>query len=185
MTAINKEEYYGLLIDRIGRLALQHVTPKIRSRTLQRAIRYERVTLRRGRLFIPHFWAIYQHDGRDGVKVKNARSLVYFVNPADDPRLAGRYPVKLSQIKKLTKEQFRAGMQKNAELYADNPSAGRMQHMVYVPRVGETRPGKSYKFFEDGMRDFVGRVHPMAKRHITELLRFARGRVRQTAVLSI
>ena len=185
MTALTVEQYYGALVDAIGKLALQHVTPKIRSRTLQRAIRYYRTTFRSGRLFIPHFWAIYQHDGRGPVKVKNARSLVFFVNPADDPRLAGGYPIKLSQIKKLTKEQFRAGMQENARLYADNPSGGRMQHMVYVESVKKTGPGKSYKFFEDGMRDFVGRVHPLARRHMQDLVRFARRRIRETAALSI
>lgn len=164
------EEVYGDLIGKIGRAALRHVGPKINSVTLRRAVRYERLSRSRGRLFIPHYWAIYQHDGRGEVGTKSARTLVFFVDPKDDPRLRGGYPIRMKDIRKLTRDEYIEGQQINQQMYVENPAGGRMQYMVSVKIVGPTSPYKSYKFFEDGMRMFPQEAGAIALRHIRQFM---------------
>lgn len=177
------EEVYGDLIGKIGRAALRHVGPKIDSVTLRRAVRYERLSRSRGRLFIPHYWAIYQHDGRGSVRPQTARSLVFFVDPKDDPRLRGGYPIRVKDIRKLTRDEFEEGQRMNQEMYAQSPGGGRMQYMVIINAVGPTRPNKSYKFFEDGMRMFPQEAGAIALRHIRQFM--SRYAVRRSASVII
>lgn len=142
------------LLDQIGFAALRFVRPAIRSATLRDAVRWERLTDRVGRLFIPHYWAIYQHDGRGRVRPRSAVWLVWFVDPADDPRLSGGYPVKLSDVRRLTRDEFMEGLARNREMRADNPSGGDQQFMRIREVSAPTSPGASYPFFEKGMQNF-------------------------------
>lgn len=50
----------------------------------------------------PHYWAVYYHDGRKALRPVNGKYLVWFVDPQDDPRNAGGYPVRGSQVRKLS-----------------------------------------------------------------------------------
>ena len=79
----------------------------IQSRTLRRALacRLEKTgpRIRTARLSVPHYWAIYYHDGRGPIRPRNGKFLVYFRNVEDDPRLGGATasPERHAQTKKL------------------------------------------------------------------------------------
>lgn len=73
-------------------------------------------------LGVPHYWAPYYHDGRGTVRPRGSRRvLVWFRDPLrNDPRLKGRFPVYKTELKRLTKEQFQAGLRAN-KLNPGNP----------------------------------------------------------------
>ena len=58
----------------------------------------------RGKLHVPHYWALYIHDGRGPAPGGGAgdKILVWFKDPANDPRYPGGiYPVRLSDRKSV------------------------------------------------------------------------------------
>lgn len=64
---------------------------------------------------VPHFWAIYYHEGRK-IITKDGGYLVWFRNINDDPRLNnGQAPVYRSDVRKLTEGQWRDWIAKNKE----------------------------------------------------------------------
>lgn len=118
--------------------ARQRVTRFIKSRTLRNALTVVEDTDGTFRLFVPHFWAIYYHDGRGPIVAKPGHFLVYFKNPDQDPRLQGGHPERANQIRRLTKEQFRAAI--------------RAGQVIATKRV---RRAKGNPFFTRGLRSFV------------------------------
>lgn len=78
---------------------IRRVRPMIRSRTLREALAVEQ-TRRRTTIRIPHYWAIFYHDGRGPAFPKN-RFLVWFKDPRLDPRLPGRHPVTRDEVRPL------------------------------------------------------------------------------------
>jgi hypothetical protein len=151
--AIRKE-----MLEALVRAAARHVRGSIDSATLRQALRAEVVNAQTARLLIPHYWALYQHDGRGVGFPRRSVFLVYFVDPNDDPRLEGGYPVRLNDVRRLTKDEFRDGQQRNREMEADNPEGGPQQFMRVLPQVGPTAPDKSYPFFTKGMAGFQERA---------------------------
>lgn len=94
-----------------------------------------------GTINIPHYWAVYLHDGRGPVRPVTARKIVFFADPKDDPRLAGGYPVRASDIVRLTRDQYIDGLERNAE----NRKAG-LPPFMYV--VDSTGPATGEFFFD-------------------------------------
>lgn len=85
----------------IASRALQRVRPLIESRTLREALRAQYIG-RRCFLGVPHYWAIYYHDGRGpAYPRKRTRWLVWYPNPKNDPRHRGIYPVRRKEIRSL------------------------------------------------------------------------------------
>ena len=82
------------------------------SRTLRQAMTAShRFILHEGHQFsihIPHYWAIYYHDGSGPITMPKGRYMVWFKDPKDDPRLKNGYPVKKSDIRRLnlSRERF-------------------------------------------------------------------------------
>lgn len=92
--------------EELSKRGFRKVLPAIRSNQLRRGL--VRVLNADGSwaLHIPHYWAVYLHDGRNPVSRKGGY-LVWFRNPNDDPRLSGgRSPERLSQVRKLSKGNF-------------------------------------------------------------------------------
>lgn len=87
----------------IGRLLASRVRKYIRSRTLRRALTIKKLDEGGHALTIPHYWAIYYHDGRGPVRPVNGKYLVYFSRIEDDPRVRGGrdYPVRKADIRPL------------------------------------------------------------------------------------
>ena len=57
---------------------------------------------------IPHYWAIYYHDGSGPITMPKGKYMVWFRNPEDDPRLKSGFPVKRSDVRglNLSSKQF-------------------------------------------------------------------------------
>lgn len=93
--------------------------PRVPSRTLRKALTIQLGTREtdlldnEGALYIPHYWAVYLHDGRGPVQPREAKFIVFYHRPQDDPRLVDGYPERVSDIRKLSKGEFQAGLQRN------------------------------------------------------------------------
>lgn len=55
----------------------------------------------------PFYWARFYYLGRGAVRPREARFLVWFRDPSDDPRLRPSPPRRIDQVRRLTAEQFR------------------------------------------------------------------------------
>lgn len=145
-------------------------TLAIRSRTLREGLRATVISDRQSKLNVPHYWAEFVHDGRGPVSPRFKSFLVYYVDPRDDPRLRGGYPVNPSdaRAKRLTEAQFKAGMRQNYLRYRRNPAGGRMQFMVVTQRSGPSDPRKRNPFFTQGMRRFLGQADSIVRRTVDE-----------------
>ncbi len=152
MAAPLRGEFQEAILDALGAMALVMARKAIPSQTLKDALVFEKITLSKARLFIPHYWAIYQHDGRGVVLPRRATVLVYYADPADDPRLVDGYPVRLSDIRRLSFADWAEGWRRNREMEKSNPGGGPMQFMIVRDASGPTSPMKSYPFFTVGMQ---------------------------------
>jgi hypothetical protein len=90
---------------RVAQQALDLARNACESRTLRQSLRVT-LTPTGFRLSVPHYWAKWFHDGRGAMTARAGHKLVYYKNPANDPRIQGGHPVTLSQRIKLTKFEF-------------------------------------------------------------------------------
>lgn len=122
------------LLDELLKKADAVIRPRIPSRTLRQAMRktfdVKGRRISKGSLFIPHYWAVMVHDGRRAFKAKEAKFLVYFAQEADDPRKPN--PQRLADQRRLTRDEFHAGLAVNRRLANVNPQGGPQQHMIIV-----------------------------------------------------
>jgi hypothetical protein len=135
------------VLQEIGERELSRVRRTIGSRTLRAAIRLIiNESEERADLFIPHYWAVYYHDGRPGFSAVGvgARKLVFFDNPADDPRKPT--PERENQVKHLTRDQYQEGLRRNAERAA----RGARPFMYVVDSVGAAPPRPFFTQLEVG-----------------------------------
>lgn len=108
-----RRKFYDRVTRKLAEAAYRIAYPNIPSRVLKEAMVV--VKVRAGntgavyKLFIPHYWSHYLHDGRGTVTPKRARSLMWFKNPRRDPRYDGGYPVRLADAKAhtLSKQEFK------------------------------------------------------------------------------
>lgn len=64
------------------------------------------------RIHIPHYWAVYVHDGRGPFRMRRGRFMVWWKNPKLDPRLrGGRSPRRAANLRRLTKAEFQAALE--------------------------------------------------------------------------
>lgn len=118
MTVRDDKLVYDLLAA-LGSAAFDYAQPKIKSNQLRRALTLDIFpALRLARLEIPHYWAVYVHDGRGPFGARRARFLVWFRNPNNDPRLSGGLqPERYSQVRRLTKQQFQFWLNENRRAF--------------------------------------------------------------------
>jgi hypothetical protein len=90
---------------RAAQQALDQARQLCKSNTLRAALRIS-LTPTGFRLSVPHYWAQWFHDGRGPIHARAGHKLVYYKNPAEDPRIQGGHPVRLSQVRKLTRAEF-------------------------------------------------------------------------------
>lgn len=155
--AAEQDDLVRRLLEALGAAAFEKVLPQIGSKTLQAALQLliEDTELQ-ARLFIPHYWAVYYHDGRGGFGPKDATFLVYFPNPQDDPRLpAGRSPERASELRRLTKAEFYRGLSENTR----RRKAGLPPFMLVIKNEdgspGSVGPAPAHPFFTEGMAGFA------------------------------
>jgi hypothetical protein len=143
---------YQRILEQLGEQEASRVRQLIGSRTLREALEVRvDAPLGLAELFIPHYWAVYYHDGRGPLVPVNATKLVFFSDPRDDPRLIAGYPVRATDIVRLTKEDYQLGLQENAR----RRLAGEPPFMIVVDAVG---PAKPKPFFEDLARGAADRA---------------------------
>lgn len=155
MAARSVESFYERLLRRIGERAFDRAKPQIQSETLQKSLVLEISTSLaepRAVLYLPHHWAVYVHDGRGPVRPVEKRWLVWFQNPADDPRTAGgrNYPVRASDARRLSPAEWEMGMLENAARRA----AGQEPYMIVTKLSGPVTFPKHFEFFTKGMEGF-------------------------------
>lgn len=162
---IDKRRLVRNILEDFGQRELALVRKSIGSSTLRAALRLIiNESEMRGDLFIPHYWAIWYHDGRGPVQPKTARKLVFFDDPANDPRLKGGRPVRESQVKRLTKEQYQEGLRRNRL----RPPGSR-PFMYVVDSVGPAAPRP---FFDRLSQGAAQRADAIVRREFErELLR--------------
>jgi len=144
---IDSKKIIRRILQELGERELRLVRKSIGSKTLRAALRLIiNESEERADLFVPHYWAVYYHDGRGAFGPVTARKLVFFDDPNDDPRIKGGRPVRESQVRRLTKEQYREGLRRNQERYA----AGRRPFMYVVDSVGPSAPRPFFTNLERG-----------------------------------
>jgi hypothetical protein len=121
------------LARQMAELVAARVRTLIESQTLRDALAV-RSTKFGAEIFIPHYWAVYYHDGRGPVRPVNGKFLVYFANIEDDPRVRGGkdYPVRVSQIRRLRldPDEFRRLVEEGK--------------LIVKKSVGPTRPNRFF-----------------------------------------
>lgn len=163
LTTSTKDRLLRYITNRVALLVLQRARAAVKSNTLKAALRIRQSSdplAASAFVGVPHYWAVYYHDGRGSVRAKGLY-LVWFRDKASDPRLAGGYPVKRSQIRHLTPDQFQEGLEKNREAKA----AGEPAVMIYVPSVG---PADGRPFLRDGLVGVVDDAHNISKAAFAE-----------------
>lgn len=126
--------------------AKERVRLRVQSSTLRDALR---VIRDRNRWFIgvPHYWAVYYHDGRRAARSTRENGfLVWYKNPSDDPRHGGNFPVRASQLRSLRQSGI------SLERLRADIEAGRAVIARTSPRSGRSVAGKP--FFIEGLRGF-------------------------------
>lgn len=165
------------LLDELLKKADTVIRPRIPSRTLRQAMRktfdVKGRRISKGSLFIPHYWAVMVHDGRRAFKAKQATFLVYFAQEADDPRKPN--PQRLVDQRRLTRDEFQAGLAVNRRLSNVNPQGGPQQHMIIVktpkgtPGIVGGAPGTP--FFTDFAEPFERQVDGIVSARFDEFIR--------------
>lgn len=170
------EAFQRRLLNEIGRAARRKVRPLIRTykgkpiRQLQRALRLVLVSDDKAVLRIPHYWAVYVHDGRNApFGPRTSVFLIWWKDPRQDPRLSGgQTPERASQLRSLTPDEFRDAVQARD----DALRAGRESPVVITRRVRRQTPPS--RFFGngpgEGMAGFVVEANRIGQQ---EFKRFA------------
>lgn len=132
----------------LAKQARDFVRPRIQSKVLARSLKVgkKRNSVRGrthiGYVEIPHYWAVYYHDGHGPVRARPGKYIVYFKKGKKhlDPRMqvGTWYPVRSYQEKKLSKAQFFAALKRG--------------DIVVTKKSG---PAKGKHFFTRGMRGFI------------------------------
>ena len=128
------------------------------SRTLRAALRVIR-TDDGFVLNVPHYWAQFFHDGRGVVNARPGHKLVFYKNPAEDPRLAGGYPVRLSDVRKLTRDEFYRDLRAGKLIVAERVGpAGPNEFMgdALTVRASQIVAERSADVLQQTVRDALG-----------------------------
>jgi len=143
------------LLAEIGLLARRQAASKVQSETLRDALFVDIVpTEDKVTVGVPHYWAIYYHDGRGPIRAKPGKFLVYFKDPSQDPRIQNGYPERAASIVRLTREQFLEALARD--------------QLIVVKSVGPAGP---HPFFTRGMDGFQDKVHEPARRFMSSIMR--------------
>lgn len=166
---LDRDRLYQEILTAVGEAELERVRPLIGSATLRQAIFLAvYASLSEARLIVPHYWAVYYHDGRGSVTPTNASKLVFFENPLlNDPRLSGAYPVRPGDVPRLTREQYLDGLAINAERRA----LGQPPFMFVVDSVGPSRPRPFFdQLANNSANRNAGTVKRIFERHLFDAI---------------
>lgn len=160
MAKINPAKLIRKVLETLGDAAMRKAGPQIPYKTLRKALNlFLLPDNQTARVQIPHYWALYVHDGRPPFNMPAGRYMVWFNNPADDPRLRGRpTPVRASDLRRLTRDQFIEGMFHNRI----RQQAGDEPFMVVTNRIRKGTPAIPFFSNSGGMAGFVNEANAVA-----------------------
>lgn len=142
------------LLAELGLLAREQARRKLESQTLRDAMFVDIVPEEdKVVVGVPHYWAIYYHDGRGPIRAKPGKWLVYFKDPSQDPRIKNGYPERAASIVRLSREQFLDALARD--------------ELIVVKSVGPAAP---HPFFTRDMDGFQDKVHAPARRFMSSLM---------------
>lgn len=156
-------------LDELGRKGVARIRPLIKSNTLSHFLDYRisiKKTVFRLEFFVPHYWAPIYHDGRGPIVTTGV--MVFYRNPDDDPRIKLGHPSKKSEVRHLSRTDFKKGLETNREMFKDFPDGGKQQFMVITNSVG---PAVGFPFFTIGLRGFGNTIRKAIKRKIVRRLK--------------
>lgn len=169
------------VIAAIGLAALNYARPKIPSVTLQRALNLQVLSDTKARIAVPHYWALYLHDGRGPFGPRRSKFLVYFISPLLDPRTPGGVlPERASQVRRLTRDEFYfwLGQNRLALLRGETPPMIVVGWPPGSPVPSGPRtvgPARGSFFFENGsgggMQGFREQANAVAAPMVRQLIR--------------
>lgn len=140
------------LLTKLTHAAKIAVLPNIPSRVLRDGLETVVEDGGFGYLYIPHYWALYIHDGHRGpIRPYRAQYLVWFRDPRDDPRLRDGYPIRETDVKRLTKDEFYEAV----EIQRQRDIAG-LPAYVYIRKFRPASPPR--QFFETNLSRFEARA---------------------------
>lgn len=172
MTLERDNAFRKRLGDKLAQAGLEYARPSVPSKTLRAAMRIREVAGSIGStatavvraVEIPHYWALYVHDGRGPFQLPPGQIMCWFRDPKDDPRLAGGYPVRGTDVKHLTKAQFNRFMQLNRvvekAVYGRARKSGEPQVGPMIVTTKITKPTQAKRFFDNngGMQGFEAKA---------------------------
>lgn len=142
------------LLAELGLLAREQAKRKLESDTLRAALFVDIVPEEdKVVVGVPHYWALYYHDGRGPIRAKPGKWLVYFKDPSQDPRIKNGYPERAASIIRLTREQVLDALARD--------------ELIVVKSVGPAAP---HPFFTRGMDGFQDKAHEPARRFMSSLM---------------
>lgn len=162
----SKETFQHRLLGLLADEAIRWVRPYLstKSKTLAESLtkRFDLSGPSRVDVYLPHYWAVYVHDGRK--PFSKQKFMLWFRDPKDDPRLRGGYPVRRSGVRRLSRRQFYYWLQKNKEALA----AGEPPPMIVTKVIRKATPPT--RFFENdgGMKGFPDRAGEIVKREFSQ-----------------
>jgi hypothetical protein len=160
--------FHRRLLEKLGRLGIRYVKPKVPSKTLRKSLNFFAARETKGYIQIPHYWALYVHDGRQPFSMPAGRYLVWFRDPADDPRLPnGVSPVRAKDLRHLSAEEYSFWLDQNRQAVKD----GREPPMIVTRRI--RKPTPPTHFFENnaGMKGFAEFAEKAVAEDVQEYLR--------------
>jgi hypothetical protein len=159
------------LVSIIGDMAMTKCAGSIPSSQLLQAMRFVPIDSAHGQIYIPHYWAIYVHDGRGPFGPTKGTYLCWFRNPADDPRLdAGRQVERHANVRHLTPEQWLYWLKMNRVARA----LGNDPPMIVTRYVSKSTPPTNFFLNTGGMaglREQVqAEINPLVQEYFHDLL---------------
>ena len=170
------------IADRLASAAVVKVRPQIPSKTLQGALR---IVGRAGglsdrverRVSLPHYWAVYVHDGRGPFNMPKGKFMCWFRDSSDDPRLVGGYPFRVSERVSLTKEEFDHYMLLNRitekAVYGRlrKPGEPQVGPMIVTSRIRKRTQAALFFDNAHGMAGFTGEANSIGEAEFAAFVR--------------
>jgi len=164
------DQFTRKMVEKLADMALTHIRPRIPSKTLRKAVNAFVLDSTHSRIQIPHYWAIYLHDGRGPFGPREKNMLVWFRNPLNDPRLRkGNKPVRASHVQRLTKDEFYGWLARNRKARKN----GQPVPMIVTPYVSRPAPPTNF-FLNDpgcGMEAFPRMANDVVRKEFGEYVK--------------
>jgi len=170
------DQWRARVLGLLTRAAIETCRPSIPSSTLRRDLQAELDPSGLTAFVVsPYYWALHVHDGTKAVwrapTSQGKRVYVFFRNKRDDPRTDGarHYPRRASQLRSLTDDEYRHGLQRNRE----RRKRGLPPFMFVVKSVRSPTPIPGAGFFDParGMRGFTQRGEEIIAEELGSLIR--------------